>query len=161
MNVFDFAMELEKEGEKYYRELADRSKHAGCRNIFTMLADDEVKHFNVFKEMKQNSDPEFQKTRILDEARKTFVKMASEGNPFETEMLEVDLYRKALDMEKKSKDFYVKEYEELENVSQKAIFKKIADEEETHFRIIEKIVDFISKPETFLENAEFFQQDDY
>lgn len=51
MNVYEYAMKVEKEGEAYYREMAEISPNAGLKRIFTMLADEEVKHYNVFKSM--------------------------------------------------------------------------------------------------------------
>ncbi len=37
----------------------------------------------------------------------------------------------------------------------------VGKKEQRFLCIIEKIVDFVSKPETFIENAEFFQEEDY
>ncbi len=51
MNVYEYAMKVEKEGEAYYREMAAAANNAGLKRIFTMLADEEVKHYNVFKNM--------------------------------------------------------------------------------------------------------------
>ena len=53
MDIFDFAMEKEKEAEKLYRELAERSKEEGVKKILLMLADDEAKHFEIVKRMKE------------------------------------------------------------------------------------------------------------
>lgn len=47
MDIYEFAMQMEKEGEDYYRALAKDSASPGLVKIFTMLADEEVKHFKV------------------------------------------------------------------------------------------------------------------
>ena len=44
MNVYDYAMQLEKDGEDYYREAAGLSANTGLTRILTMLADAEVVH---------------------------------------------------------------------------------------------------------------------
>ena len=55
MNVFEFAMNMEKDGENYYRELAGKADHKGMVNILNMLAEDEVKHYNILREMKEGA----------------------------------------------------------------------------------------------------------
>ena len=52
MNVFEYAMQMEKDGEVFYRELAEKAGSKGLKNIFTNLADNEAEHFNIFKAMK-------------------------------------------------------------------------------------------------------------
>ena len=52
MNIFDFAMKMEKDGERYYREIANKVQDKKIRNILNMLADAEVNHFNVMKSLK-------------------------------------------------------------------------------------------------------------
>ena len=41
MNIFDYAMQMEYDGKKYYHELSEKSKDPGIKSIFTMLANDE------------------------------------------------------------------------------------------------------------------------
>jgi rubrerythrin len=161
MDAFDFAMNLEKEGEKYYREIAAGTDNAGYKNIFCMLADDEVKHFNVFRAMKGGRGKDFPDTKILDEARMTFMNFVREGDPFKKEGDQKELYEKALDIERKSIDFYMKKAQEIKDDFQKEILKKISEEEAKHFKLIDRLIDFIKEPETFLENSEFFQKEDY
>ena len=49
MNVFDFAMKMEKDGEAFYREIAGKTKNPGLKSIFTTLADEEMEHYKTFK----------------------------------------------------------------------------------------------------------------
>ena len=48
MNIYDFAIQMEKDGEAYYRELGERSKQEGLKYIFTLLADEEKELCNLF-----------------------------------------------------------------------------------------------------------------
>jgi rubrerythrin len=41
MDIYTFAMQMEKDGEEYYRELGTKCKNEGLTKIFTMLADEE------------------------------------------------------------------------------------------------------------------------
>ena len=51
MNVYEYAMKLEKEGESYYRDLAKGSPFESLKKVFEILANEEVKHYILFKNM--------------------------------------------------------------------------------------------------------------
>ena len=75
MNIYDYAMQMEKDGEDYYRELSSKTGINGLKKIFYFLADEEVKHFSIFKAMKENNPFEFQSTNILSKAKNIFQKV--------------------------------------------------------------------------------------
>ena len=54
MNVYEYAMKVEKDGERYYRDLASKTDEPGLKSILNMLADEEVKHYVVFDKMNKN-----------------------------------------------------------------------------------------------------------
>lgn len=161
MNIFDFAMEKEKYSEDYYHQLAGKTENIGLRNIFTMLADEEAKHYRVVSKMKENVNPELAKTTILSEAKEIFVKMRDVAEKFDFNISQVELYNKAKDIEVQARKFYLEKKEQVENASQKKIFQKLADQEQKHFVLLENIIDFVSSPQTWLENAEWHHLDEY
>jgi len=55
MNAYDYAMKLEKEGEDFYRQLAKEADQPGLSKIFTMMADEEVKHYKMFEKLAKKS----------------------------------------------------------------------------------------------------------
>ncbi|MFH1613968.1 MAG: ferritin family protein [Planctomycetota bacterium] len=44
VDIFDYALQMEKDGESFYREIAQKTSNKGLQAILTMLADEEVKH---------------------------------------------------------------------------------------------------------------------
>ena len=154
MNVFDYAMQMEKDGEAYYRELAQKSSDTGLARILIMLADEEVKHYNLFKQMKAGK-AEYSEIPILANVKNVFAEMQQKGDAFDFSVEQVDFYRKAQDIEKKSEDFYREKAKEITDKDQKEIFLKIADEEKKHFLILEGIIEFVQRPKTWLEDAEW------
>lgn len=160
MDIFDFAMQMEKDGESYYRELAGKSKNKGLKNILNMLADDEVKHYETIKTMKK-SLPTMQSTKILTNAKNIFVQMKEEKENFDFTLSQKELYKKAQELERKSEEFYTNKSKEMEDKSKKGIFLRIAEEEKKHYFILDNIIEFISRPESWLENAEFHHLDEY
>ena len=160
MDIFEYAMQMEKDGEDYYRELAKKAGNKGIKTIFTMLADEEVKHYDIISEMK-TTKPELAETKILTKVKNVFEQLKDSGEKFDFDDGQAELYKKAQDIEKKSQDFYLEKADEVEQEYQKEIFLKLAEEEKKHFFILENIIEFVSRPETWLENAEVYHLEEY
>jgi rubrerythrin len=159
MNIFDFAMEKEKYSEDYYRQLAGKSNNKGLETVFNMLADEEAKHYKIVSDMKEDIAPDLAETTVLSDAKDVFAKMRESALSFNFDVTQAALYRKALNIEKQSQDFYLGKANEVEK-AHKEIFLKLADEEKKHYFLLENIIDFVSRPETWLENAEFYHLDE-
>lgn len=165
MNIYQFAKQMEVDGENYYRTLAEQSDSPGLQRIFLMLADEEVKHFKVIDLMSRGSDqPELAETKILDRVKNVFVEMRdTEPHPRIDTTAATQNYLKARDIEEESKKFYQEQADKVGNGTQAAIFLRLAAEEAKHLRIMESIVEFVSRPEpgNWLENAEWHHLETY
>ena len=147
MNIFEFAMEKEKYSEDYYRQLAGKSNNKSLETVFNMLADEEAKHYKIVSDMKEGVAPDLAETTVLSDAKDVFAKMRESTQGFNFDVSQTELYRKAQKIEKQSQDFYLE--------------KANADQEKKHYFLLENIIDFVSRPETWLENAEFYHLDEY
>lgn len=161
MNIFQFAQQMEKDGEEYYLHLAQDAPDKGMKTIFEGMAADEAKHFKLFKEMEEKADPKMAASPILADAKNVFQEMKEQKVSFEITGNQVDAYRKAQELEKKGEDYYRQKAEEVDNPKHKELFIRIADEEVKHFKLLESVIDFVSRPETWLESAEFGRLDEY
>jgi rubrerythrin len=160
MNIFEYAMQMEKDGEEYYRQMAGKTANKGLQAILTMLADEEVKHYKTIEKM-QTKEPHMEDATILTDARNIFVQIKESGESFDFDIQRTELYRKALDIEKNSRDFYTEKANEVTEEYQRELFLKLADEERKHYFLLENIIEFVSKPEYRLENAEFSNLEEY
>ncbi len=161
MDVYDFAMKMERDGEAYYRELAGKTENKGLRNILTMLADAEMRHYHLFRGMKENSAVEAADVPILENVKNVFEKLRETEGSEGVDSSATELYRKAQGIEEESRDFYRSKADETEDEARKEIFLKVAEEEQKHYLILENIVDFVSRPEQWLEDAEWYHLDEY
>jgi rubrerythrin len=161
VGVLEFAMQVEKDGEQYYRDLAGKCGDKGLATILKLLADAEVTHYNVLKEMAEGVDPTLPKTTLLSDVKNVFVRMKEEGKPFDFDLSNVDLYKKAQDLEKKSEEFYRQRADAAENDAEKEILARLAVEERQHYLLLGNLIDFLSSPTTWLENAEWHHMDEY
>ena len=166
MNVFEFAMQMEKDGEAYYRKMADLAGNAVLRKVLEQLADDEVKHYNIFKRFSDGDfagAPELAATgtTVLQDAKNIFQELSAGGKNFNFGDDITDTWKEAQTVEKKSEDFYREKAAEETNEEIKKTLLIIADEEHKHWALIEHILQFIGRPKQWLEDAEWNHLDNY
>ncbi len=160
MDIFEYALEKERLSEQFYRKLADKSSE-GLKKILTMLAAEERKHYKVVEQMKNQQSSKITDVDVLGDAKKVFEKMRGSAENFNFDVSQPELYNKARDIELASRKFYLAKSEQSEDETQKRIFRDLAAEENKHFLLIESILDFVSRPQVWLDNAEFTHLEDY
>lgn len=160
MELFDFAIQMEKDGEAYYRQLSHRTANTGLRTILTMLADEEVKHQQLFEQLKQSKGG-LQTSQVLTRTKNIFVQMKESGEVISDETSHIELYQKAQDLEKQAQEFYLEKSKESSNDNVRDVLIMLAKEEQVHYFILENIINFLSRPQTWLEDAEFSNLDEY
>lgn len=161
MNIFELAMEKEKLSENQYRALSAKATNKGLKNICSMLAEEEKNHHRIIERMSRNAPSEVKESSIPDDAIDIFKKMRRSTENLDLDTSQLQLYQKARDVEKESKSFYLEQAEQSKNEQHKEIFRKLAAEEHKHYVLLQNICEFIAKPQTFLENAEFNHIKDY
>ena len=73
MNIFDQAMDIEKEGEALYRQFSLGASDEGMKHVFTWLADQERKHYEIFKKMKVGKSASVEESSILHDVKDIFL----------------------------------------------------------------------------------------
>lgn len=160
VNIYEFAMKLELEGVDFYKNLAGKTDDEGIKNILLMLAGEEEKHYNLFKQMLEDSDiKDLPKMEVFKQSAEIFEKMKEQRENSNFKSSEIELYKQALELEKENFDFYKKEACHTKNKIHEKLFLQIAKEEEKHYKVLENIIEFIEGPDDFLANAEFYYPD--
>ena len=159
MDIYDYAMQMEKDGENFYRELVAKTSNRGLKTILGMLADAEVKHYKLFENMKRHDKVHVADTPILADVKNIFIEMR-EKKQFDADVSQAELYRKAEEIEQKTRDFYLEKAEQVD-ASQKEAFLKIADEERRHYIVLENLINLVNRPDIWLENPEWYHLEDY
>ena len=160
MNIFEYAMEFEKDSENYYRDLLKITQDQGLKKILSMLAEEEVKHYNHLKKLAENADTELPDTQILINSVNIFTEIRK-SKKYDLKGTQVDLYRKAKEFELKSKNYYLAKKEETNDQKLKAILQNLANQEDRHYILLDNIIQFVTRPEQWLEDAEFNQMTNY
>ncbi|NJD57188.1 MAG: rubrerythrin [Nitrospirae bacterium] len=160
MDIYEYAMQMEKDGEAYYRDLAAKTANKGIKHILVMLADAEVIHYRIFSAMKKREQLPSPDAQDLSGIKNIFERLKEEDTG-SVDASQIALYRKAQDIEQKSRDFYLEQAEKSKDTGEKTAFLKIAQQEKTHFLILEKIIEFVNKPNIWLEDPEWYHLEEY
>jgi rubrerythrin len=152
-NIFNFAIKMEDDGEKFYRRLADKSADKGVKSILNGLADDEVKHGRTLREFEKGASAEMAETVILGNAKNVFAGMDASKAFDAAGTDQLALYEQALEIERKSREFYKLQADNSAVKSARDLFLKISDEENRHYFLLENLISFITQPQRGLENA--------
>jgi rubrerythrin len=158
MDILKFAIEMEKEGEQYYKEQAQNNRNNGLYTVFMNLAKDEYHHAQIIENKVKGIayQPE--------DAVSSWTKNVFEGlDDFNIETKEIpqqlDAYRMALQKEQESIDLYKKLLAKAKE--DEALFEFLIAQEEEHYRILDEIVKLVNRPNEWVEDAEFGKREEY
>ena len=157
MDIYEFALKMEKDGQDYYRKLANDCQDVGVKAILQMLADEEVKHFEILQAMQKNADIAHKSPETMAQVKNIFEQMLERKESLQLNRKQSDLYRKAHDIEVESGKFYREKASEMSMDKDRDLLIMLAVEEERHAEILANLADFVAQgdPGRWLEDAEW------
>lgn len=164
MDIFDYAMKMEMDGRLFYVEHANKANSPELKKILLELADDEQKHYNIFKALRDGHATEYkeaEKTTILTTVKNVFEALRADHREYAFPPDAKQIWEHAQEVEKKSEAFYREKAKEVTKPDQAKILNKIADEEHRHWVTMQNIIQFLDRPKTWLENAEWVNLEEY
>lgn len=158
MNAYQHAMRMESEAERFYRDLADGISDTTIKNVFNMLADEEVKHFVIFEKMSKSAElPNISNIDMSAKVREIFTDIKGCNRKYTFTDEQASYYEKAAKIEDNAASFYEEKAAEMTDPAQKEAFLAIAREERKHQQIMQNLADFVASPDAWLESAEFYK----
>ena len=161
MNIFKFALDLERKHQDFYLEKARESENQGLKCVFELLAKEEEKHKKIVKELAQNKKISQIESDILPPAKRMMEQMTSELPEDSLQQKQVDIYKMAEVMERRSHKFYKKKAEVTDNEQVSKVFKQLAEEEAKQENLMNNLIKFTNKPNTWLDDAEWYHLEEY
>jgi len=156
MNVLDVAASKELEMKSCYEKIARESSLVGICTIFSLLARDEEKHYEMVLALKNGTYPELPTdSTVLETAREMVGGFVGDKDVAGSLRNDLEGYRLALAMEDESVRFYEKIAAAENDAASRKVLLKILGEEKKHYNVVENLYDFAFKPEYFLAWAEF------
>lgn len=161
MNSIEFAIKMERDGEKYYREQAENNQNNSLNAVFLLLAEDENGHAKLLENEQEKITYDLAENEVLADANNVFKDRDDFKNKFEKIPDQLDVYRMALQMEKDSIELYEKFFNEATDEQTKKLFGYLVKQEENHFKIFDNLIKLVERPDEWVEDAEFGIREEY
>ncbi|HWT74649.1 MAG TPA: ferritin family protein [Mobilitalea sp.] len=159
MNTIDFAINMEREGQKFYLEQAELNKENELHKVFLILADAEKEHINLLKKRKQLEPIVLNdKLRRLD-MKKAFKEIKDCRKDRKEKQL--DIYRLAYAQEEKSICLYFDLLTKTSVPENVELYTYLIQQEKEHRNLFEDLVILLTRPEEWVESAEFGEREEY
>lgn len=155
MNIFDFAMKMELDGKAYYEKLAADATDGGLKNIFSNLAADEQKHYEIIQSIKSGMKLKMADSTVLEKAKNLFEQLMTDKSIAATLKKSLDGYQHARKIEADSVKLYEDMAKKEDNPETVQLLCRIANEEKKHFNILDNLYDYILAPQNYLAWGEF------
>lgn len=147
--ILEIAVNIEVEGEKFYRTISKDMKDSAAQNTFDYLANQEQKHIETFKSLLNRFDRESKELVNWDEATE-YLKALSSHKVFPAANALLEKFRGstseeiieyALDREKDSIIFYYEIIEMIDDKDIKEAVRKIISEEKSHVATLKEFIE--------------------
>jgi rubrerythrin len=154
-------IEMEGDAERRYRTLADKTVNPGLKSVMLLLAEEEARHCEYYKALVEGGDTKLEGSRLISAVTEVFLTMRERGDASGTGLSEVVLYKEALEAERVHYEFYRKKADQEGTDAERQMFLVISEEEQRHALVLESVIEFVSRPEEWLENAEWYHLEEY
>ncbi len=158
MDLYDFAIQMSRDGEKFFLTLTRQVKKPGLRRILVVLANDQVAHRRDLEKMKKAEGSSLGDTGSLKGAINPFaerLERLSLGERIDENLPPAELYRRGQELDKECEDFYRKRAAREKDPRLKQAFLGVAEEQRKHYVTLEHLINFILEPQQGLEDAEW------
>ena len=160
MDILEFAMQMELDGRKFYLKGAEQTNDPGLKKIYEQLAEEEHRHYNIFKSLKSGDIAGAAKAMTsgkaqIDTAKTLFKEMTEKGMTTLPGESDREIWKEARAVEEKTVKLYTDEAAKEKDKTRKDLLLKLADEEQTHVYLIENILQFLKDPGGFQNSQDY------
>lgn len=159
MNTIEFAINMEKEGQKYYLEQAEANKDNELHKVFLVLAESEKEHIDLLKKRKKLEPNKLGDIFIRPDIKKVFREIKNFRKEGRDKQL--DVYRLAYTQEEKSINLYTDLLSLTTVPENQELYKYLIQQEKEHLNLFEDLVILLTRPEEWVESADFGERDEY
>lgn len=158
IEAIKMAIQLEKDGQRFYEEAAQKTENELGRKMFESLPKDEIGHLHTFQKM-FNTITGTEGWRELAKGSPNVGKVpvfeGREEKKPEVNQSDLDALRLGIESERKGIELYKKAAEEAKDPMAKKIFTKIREEEEYHYDLLQAQYDYLTGSGFWFDVAEF------
>jgi rubrerythrin len=162
-DIVQFAIQLEQDGLKMYREFAEKSNDQFGKKTFEGLAEDESGHIEILqkvygdsgvKEIEQivaqsRNEPVHQRFKTIFELAGEQARERTEADSGDIEAMQI-----AIDFEKRGYRLYKEAGEKAEGEAEKTAFQHLTLMEKYHLELLQHTFDYLNDTENWFQTNE-------
>ena len=161
MDILKTAIEMEREGERFYLEQMDFNENYGIKAVCKLLAKEEAKHREILE-----SKLEGKTVELKDGDLNKYIKeIYPEDQQFEIEIKaqpeQFDLYRMAMEKEKESIHFYKSLLTKDQEEDVKKMLSFLITQEEKHYNLFDEMSQLLRRADEWVEDTRFGIRKEY
>ena len=146
MEILEYAMQMELDGERFYRDHLPNVRGESARRIVEFLAQEEHNHYQTIKAYGESATVPAPSSFVAD-VKNIFQQMKADNVSFDSGDADtVAVLEKALEIEDRSVKFYGGKLEESTDDGAKKLLSLLKREEDRHYSIVSNLLDFHLKP---------------
>ena len=136
MNALEVARKMETDAIKFYTEAAGRSNYEAGKKMFLSITEDEKRHLELIAQLIKGMNITIQDVSPMDKVKTVFESMKdSMMKKVAASKDELDAFKIAMEMEKEGEKFYQQSLAAAKTDKEKALFKRLIEEERQHYQI--------------------------
>ena len=137
-------MKMESDAINFYTEAAMKTGYPAGKQMFRVIIEDERRHLDIIKKLLDKSDIHMEDVHPLANIKTVFEEMKDQMmERVAATDDELESFKIAMQMEKEGIEFYRKLLAGAETEKEKALFKKLIEEEKAHYEIFANTYSFI------------------
>lgn len=162
-DIVKFALQLEQDGLKMYRDFAEKSSDPFGKKTFEGLAEDELDHIELLQKVysrsgikeveeivaRSKSEPVRQRFKTIFQAAGEEARQRTEADSSDTEAMRI-----AMDFEKRGYDLYKEAEEKADGEVEKAVFKHLTQMERRHFELLQETLEYLNDTGNWFQKNE-------
>jgi len=154
------AIQLEKDGMKFFTEAAKRTSSESGKKIFRTLAKEEAIHLETFQKMFDTLETvsdwrDLVKKMPLQRRAPIFEQRAKVDESVKPSAGELEALRTAMDHERAAIEFFTRESDKATNPTVKQVFDFVKGQEEYHYDLLQAEYDSVAGTGFWFDMPEF------
>jgi len=145
MNALEVSKKMETDAIKFYVEAAQKMRYPAGKKMFMAITEDERRHLEMITLLIRGMNITAQDVSPLKNVKTVFESMKGEMmQRVAASTDELEALRVAMDMERAGEKFYEKSLAEAKTDKEKALFKRLIEEEKEHYAMFSNTYSHLS-----------------
>lgn len=145
MDALEIAMKMETDAITFYTEAARKTKYLAGKKMFQTITEDEKRHLEMISQLVKGMNITHKDVSPMKNVKTVFAALKDEMmKKVEATTDEMEAFKIATQMEKEGKEFYEKTLAQAKTDKEKALLRRLIQEEQQHYEIFANTHQFLA-----------------